>query len=199
MNSFPKVLLGRAQMIVLKILGIFRFSAFFSIFSAFFLRISRNFCEIQRIPLILYICSRFRKKSVKFAAKNNRFNEKSAIFIKNADNFPKFCKITRKSAKFRKFTWSIMQISKNPEKCAYSRYRSCPYKRERTVFCRKNGKIEYWTLVRIGLKKWNETPQILRGSFSAVSTATIARKDAFFRIFQDLQDSHAFAPLQIQN
>ena len=39
----------------------------------------------------------------------------------------------------------------------------------------------------------------LRGSFSAVSTATIARKGALFRIFRDLQDSFAFAPLRPQN
>ena len=32
------------------------------------------------------------------------------------------------------------------------------------------------------------------GSFSAVSTATIARKDAFFCIFHNLQDLHPFAP-----
>ena len=34
------------------------------------------------------------------------------------------------------------------------------------------------------------------GSFSAVSTATIASKDAFFSIFRNLQDLHSFAPLQ---
>ena len=39
----------------------------------------------------------------------------------------------------------------------------------------------------------------LDGSFSAVSTATIARKDAFFSIFRDLQDLCAFAPLRSQN
>ena len=36
-------------------------------------------------------------------------------------------------------------------------------------------------------------------SFSAVSTATIARNGAFFHIFRDLQDFHAFAPLRTQN
>ena len=36
------------------------------------------------------------------------------------------------------------------------------------------------------------------GSFSAVSTATIASKDAFCSIFRDLQDLHSFAPLQSQ-
>ena len=40
--------------------------------------------------------------------------------------------------------------------------------------------------------------ETLEGSFSAVSTATIARKDAFFSIFRDLQDLHSFAPLQTQ-
>ena len=34
------------------------------------------------------------------------------------------------------------------------------------------------------------------GSFSAVWTATIASKDAFFCIFRDLQDLHSFAPLR---
>ena len=37
------------------------------------------------------------------------------------------------------------------------------------------------------------------GPFSAVSTATIARVVAFFRIFRDLQDVHSFAPLQNQS
>ena len=36
----------------------------------------------------------------------------------------------------------------------------------------------------------------MRGSFSAVWTATIAGKDAFSRDSQDLQDLHAFAPLE---
>ena len=40
--------------------------------------------------------------------------------------------------------------------------------------------------------------QTLRGSFSAVSTATIARVGVFFRIFRDLQDLHSFAPLRPQ-
>ena len=39
----------------------------------------------------------------------------------------------------------------------------------------------------------------LEGSFSAASTATIARKDAFCSIFRDLQDLHSFAPLKSQN
>ena len=46
------------------------------------------------------------------------------------------------------------------------------------------------------LKHERKHPQILRGSFSAVSTATIARVGAFFRIFRDLQDLHSFAPLR---
>ena len=46
---------------------------------------------------------------------------------------------------------------------------------------------------------YTESGQTLEGSFSAVSTATIARVVAFFRIFRDLQDVHSFAPLQNQN
>ena len=38
----------------------------------------------------------------------------------------------------------------------------------------------------------------MEGSFSAVWIATIARKDAFFSIFRDLQDLHPLAPLQSQ-
>ena len=38
------------------------------------------------------------------------------------------------------------------------------------------------------------TANFLDGSFSAVWTATIASKDAFFSIFQNLQDLHPFAP-----
>ena len=44
-----------------------------------------------------------------------------------------------------------------------------------------------------------ESGQTLEGSFAAVSTLLIARKDAFFSIFRDLQDFHSFAPLRIQN
>ena len=40
--------------------------------------------------------------------------------------------------------------------------------------------------------------QTLEGSFSAVWTAAIARKDAFCSIFRDLQDLHSFAPLRTQ-
>ena len=40
----------------------------------------------------------------------------------------------------------------------------------------------------IWLKKRNERTQVLRGSFSAVSTATIARVGAFCSFFQDLID-----------
>ena len=41
--------------------------------------------------------------------------------------------------------------------------------------------------------------QTLEGSFSAVSTATIATKYSFFQVFRDLQDFHTFAPLRSQN
>ena len=46
--------------------------------------------------------------------------------------------------------------------------------------------------------EWNH-PQTLKGSFSAVSTATIATKYSFFQVFRDLQDFHTFAPLRSQN
>ena len=42
-------------------------------------------------------------------------------------------------------------------------------------------------------------PQTLKSSFSAVSTPPIARVGAFFSIFRELQDFHAFAPLRTQN
>ena len=45
--------------------------------------------------------------------------------------------------------------------------------------------------------KW--TSEIFNGSFSAVSTATIARVGAFFSISRDLQDLHPFAPRRSQN
>ena len=44
-----------------------------------------------------------------------------------------------------------------------------------------------------------QNDQTLEGSFSAVSTATIATKYSFCRVFRDLQDLHSFAPLHIQN
>ena len=58
-----------------------------------------------------------------------------------------------------------------------------------------------WLLTRaregVGGRGWLAV-QTLQGSLSAVWTATIARKDAFFSIFRDLQDLHTFAPLQSQ-
>ena len=53
--------------------------------------------------------------------------------------------------------------------------------------------------IRRWLKKWNQTPQILRVSFSAVWTATIATKYSFCSFFRDLQDLQTFAPLRSQN
>ena len=44
-----------------------------------------------------------------------------------------------------------------------------------------------------------KSPQTLRGSFSAVSTATIATKYSFFQVFRDLQDSHTSTLLRSQN
>ena len=46
---------------------------------------------------------------------------------------------------------------------------------------------------------YTESGQTLQCSFSSVSTPPIARVGAFFSIFHDLQDIHAFAPLQTQN
>ena len=50
--------------------------------------------------------------------------------------------------------------------------------------------------LRIGLKQWKNHLKFLRGSFSAVSTATMARKDAFCSIFWDLQELLSFSPLR---
>ena len=46
---------------------------------------------------------------------------------------------------------------------------------------------------------YTESGQTLQCSFSSVSTPPIARVGAFFSIFRDLQDFHAFAPLRAQN
>ena len=51
---------------------------------------------------------------------------------------------------------------------------------------------------RAGRAHGTSSGQTSDGSFSAVSTATIASKDAFFCIFRDLQDLHSFAPLESQ-
>ena len=48
----------------------------------------------------------------------------------------------------------------------------------------------FWT----GAESGTSRCQISDGSFSAVPTATIASKDAFFCIFRNLQDLHPFAP-----
>ena len=45
---------------------------------------------------------------------------------------------------------------------------------------------------------YTESGQTLQCSFSSVSTPPIARVGALFSIFRDLQDFHAFAPLESQ-
>ena len=45
----------------------------------------------------------------------------------------------------------------------------------------------------------NKSPQTLRGSFSAVWTATIAPKYSCCWLFRDLQDLQSFAPLRSHN
>ena len=44
-----------------------------------------------------------------------------------------------------------------------------------------------------------KSPQTLRCSFSAVSTPIFASKDSSESSWRDLQDSHTFAPLRLQN
>ena len=51
---------------------------------------------------------------------------------------------------------------------------------------------------RASTEELSKSPQICRGSFSSVSTATIASKDAFCSIFRDLQDLHSFRDLNFQ-
>ena len=56
-----------------------------------------------------------------------------------------------------------------------------------------------WTAVFYNLNRFFPILRTFGGSFSAVWTATIARKDASCRGFRDLQDMHSFAPLKPQN
>ena len=65
--------------------------------------------------------------------------------------------------------------------------------RRPAVRCRRRGPL------RSGLKNARNHLPFLRGSFSAVSTATIATKYSFFQDFRDLQDLHSCAPLRFQN
>ena len=53
----------------------------------------------------------------------------------------------------------------------------------------------------LGPQKWRRThhTSFLIGSFSSVSTATIASEDAFCSIFRDLQDLHSSRDLNLQN
>ena len=53
----------------------------------------------------------------------------------------------------------------------------------------------------LGKKIWRRThhTSFLIGSFSSVSTATIASEDAFCSIFRDLQDLHSSRDLNLQN
>jgi len=49
-----------------------------------------------------------------------------------------------------------------------------------------------WTATRKDTTERMEWNNEIGGSFSPVSTATIARNDAFFSIFRDLQDLYTF-------
>ena len=54
---------------------------------------------------------------------------------------------------------------------------------------------KWWRVPMMGLTQLSNC-LTLEGSFSSVSTATIARKGAFCSIFWALQDLHSFAPLR---
>ena len=56
-----------------------------------------------------------------------------------------------------------------------------------------------WQVRCLGADMHFQNLATLDGSFSAASTPLIARLGAFFRIFQNLQDLHSFAPLQTRN
>ena len=94
----------------------------------------------------------------------------------------------------------ILQISKNAAKCAFSRYRSCRYSRERasqtfevlhfifsiiSLLRSRNsaGSDERSAAIAPMLDLAQLSNHLTEGSFSAVSTATIARKDAVCGIF----------------
>ena len=60
---------------------------------------------------------------------------------------------------------------------------------------RKSSKMKCPLALPVWTPHFRET---LEGSFSAVSKPIFTTKYSFCRIFQDLQDSHSFAPPQIQ-
>jgi len=64
---------------------------------------------------------------------------------------------------------------------------------------RESPQLDHRSAGRSELNKLKKSPQTLGGSFSSVSTAAMARKDAFCSIFRDLQDLQSFAPLKSQN
>ena len=118
---------------------------FFTIFSSviqdvahFFAQDSAKFRKNPQNSEILSNSLAFReipKKYMKFAPTKCRVQWKFANFCKNFSKFceilTKFWKLVRRFAKFLRFSWRILYILKNAAKCAYSRYRGCPYSRER--------------------------------------------------------------------
>ena len=90
-----------------------------------------------------------------------------------------------------------------------SAYRAPPRARRSNIVLERAGPRQALLAVEVRQRLGAEKPKILanfskfcetkEGSFSAISTPLIARLGAFFRIFQNLQDLHSFAPLQTQN
>ena len=70
--------------------------------------------------------------------------------------------------------------------------------RKRSDSCR-SGSVGFEPWVRRRIKNRLNHVQTLRGSFSAVSTPSSARKYSFESSWRDLRDLHACAPLNIQN
>ena len=85
-----------------------------------------NFLAFREIPGKIYeICTEKMRNQMKIY-------EKFAKFLRNInENVTKFLKLVRRIANFLRFSWSILYSLKNAAKRAYSRYRSCPYSRER--------------------------------------------------------------------
>ena len=151
--------------------------------------------------------ARFRHENRIFF-KFNAFNGKSCQIWK--DIFFDF-KVFKPKKKDIFFTEKILYILFKKRQflasggfCGF-RSRAEGHRKRRSSGCRWASSHRSWGPG--GLRPWEPrlretlfvTWRTFDGPFSAVSTATIARVGAFFRIFRDLQDLHSFAPLRYQN
>ena len=105
------------------------------------LKIRAKFTDFEQFPSIPWNSG---KNLWNLHRKNAESNEKLQTSAKFCEILTKFWTLVRRFAKFLRFSWRILYSLKNAAKCAYSRYRSCPYSRERASESPENPRKKFY-------------------------------------------------------